>query len=474
MNRGALSVVAIVVAISAAAAGGGFLAGRRAGQDAVAGRQAVARPDAGADTGSAREGRKILFYRNPMGLADTSSVPKKDPMGMDYLPVFEGDEAESAPAGQIRISIGKVQKLGVRTEPAVMSTLDRAVSAVGRIEPDERRIHVIAPKFEGYVERLKVNATGQLVARGQTLFEAYSPELVAAQREYAIAARGLGSLKDAGSEAQAGMRQLAESGLARLRNWDVSGEQIKALEKSGMASRTLSFRSPVAGVVTEKKVLQGMRFMPGEPLYQVTDLSSVWVIADVFEQDIGAVKTGARAQVFVDAYPEKIFEGRVSHVYPTLSTETRTLPVRIELDNPGMLLKPGMFARVEMRMAARASALTVPFSAIIDSGVRRIVFVQAGEGRFEPREVKTGIQTGDRVEILEGVNAGENVVVAANFLIDAESNLKAALGSFGHAGHDKPARTDTRANGREDAAHPHEHGHAVQPETPEASPHAGH
>lgn len=446
MNKGAIAAAAAIAAI---AAGGGFLAGRSTGQAPAAGSRAAAEP--------AKQERRILFYRNPMGLPDTSPVPKKDPMGMDYIPVFEGeDEQASAAPGQIVIGTEKVQKLGVRVEPAAFGSLDRVVTAAGRIEPDERRVYTVAPKFEGYVERLLVNATGQPVGRGQPLFEVYSPELVSAQREYAIAAQGVESLQGATDGAREGMRQLAESSLARLRNWDVSEEQIRALAKSGEARRTLMLRSPVSGIVTEKKAVQGMRFMPGEMLYQVADLSSVWVVADVFEQDIGAVKVGARARVSIDAYPDKTFAGTVSYVYPTLSAETRTVPVRVELANPGTLLKPGMFARVETRSAGKSRALSIPSSAVIDSGTRTMVLVQAGEGRFEPRDVRLGVRSGERVEVLDGVHEGEPVVVAANFLIDAESNLRAAVSGFGHAAHGnpagggdaKPAAAGHRAKGR--------------------------
>jgi Cu/Ag efflux protein CusF len=189
----------------------------------------------------------------------------------------------------------------------------------------------------------------------------------------------------------------------------------------------------VSGVVTEKKAVQGMRFMPGEALYQVSDLSAVWVVADVFEQDLGLVKTGAKAQVRINSYPEKLFEGRVTYVYPTLKAETRTVPVRVELANPGLLLKPGMFAQMELQVGAKAQVVTVPVSAVIDSGTRQIVLIQLKEGRFEPREVKLGARSDTHVEVLSGVKEGELVVVAANFLIDAESNLKAAIGGFGSA-----------------------------------------
>jgi len=393
--------------------------------------------------------RKLLYYRNPMGLADTSPVPKKDPMGMDYIPVYEGED-EATPnagpgaAGQVRISTEKIQKLGVRTEPAGMRLLGKTIRAAGRIEADERRTFAVTAKFEGYVERLHVSATGQPVAKGQPLFEAYSPELVSAQREYAIAMQGLEAMKGAGTEAQAGMRQLADSSLARLRNWDLSAPQVAALMKSGQPQRTISFPSPVSGIVSEKKALQGMRFMPGELLYEVTDLSAVWVVADVAEQDIALIKTGAKARVTTTAYPTEGFEGRVTYVYPTLKAETRSIPVRVELANPGQRLKLAMFAQVELGVGGKSPVLAVPDSAVIDSGTRRIVLVQVGEGRFEPREVELGARAENYVEVLKGVRDGEPVVVAANFLIDAESNLKAAVGGLGgHAGHGSPATGGT-------------------------------
>ena len=425
------NIILAVVVLGAVGAGSYWLGGRAhpvGGDTTVAGA-------APASAASAVKKPKLLYYRNPMGLPDTSPTPKKDSMGMDYIPVYEGEDegADKGGANQVRISTEKIQKLGVKTEAAAVRTLGKTVRAAGRVEPDERRVFAIAPKFEGYVERLHVNVTGQPVGRGQPLFEVYSPELVSAQREYAIAAQGVRAMEGAGGEAEAGMKQLAESSLARLRNWDLSPEQVAALVKTGEAKRTITFRSPASGIVTEKKALQGMRFMPGDMLYQVTDLSSVWVIADVFEQDIALVKNGAKANLSINAYPGKTFEGRITYVYPTLKAETRTIPVRIELANPGQLLKPAMFAQVEIQAGAKAAVLTVPDSAVLDSGTRRIVLVQVKEGRFEPREVKTGASSDNYIEEREGVKEGEQVVVAANFLIDAESNLKAAIGGMAAA-----------------------------------------
>jgi Cu(I)/Ag(I) efflux system membrane fusion protein len=382
---------------------------------------------------------KILYYRNPMGLSDTSPVPKKDAMGMDYVPVFEGGEEaggakQTMGTGQIVLGIDKVQKLGVKSEVAALRMLDRTVRAVGKIEIDERRAYTIAPKFEGWVERLYVNTSGQAVSKGQPLFDVYSPELISALREYALAAQGESSLKDAGNDAKASMSQLAAASLARLKNWGIADEQIREFSQNKnqpQDKRSLTFYAPVSGVVVDKKAVQGMRFMPGEVLYQIADLSSVWVIAEVAEQDIGLVKTGSVAQISIAAYPERHFNGRVDFIYPTLDAATRTVQVRVELANPDRLLKPAMFANVELPVSNRGKVLTVPVSAVIDSGTRKIVLVRLAEGRFEPRTVKLGSRGENHVEVLEGLAEGEQVVTSANFLIDAESNLKAALSGMG-------------------------------------------
>lgn len=408
--------IALLAALTVAAGAGYWIGGRQA----AVGHDTAATAGAAPATG----GRKLLYYRNPMGLPDTSPTPKKDSMGMDYIPVYEGEDEDAG--GGVRISTAKVQRLGVRSEVVQRRVLDAVVRATGRVEVDERRLITITPKFEGYVEKLFVNATGQYVARGAPLFEAYSPELLATQREYAIAAQGLAQVKGADSATVDGMKRLADSALERLRNWDVTDEQIARLAAGGAPLRALTFRAPAAGHVIERRATQGMRFMPGEMLYQIADLSSVWVIADVFEQDLGRVRVGQPALVSLEAYPGSRFDGRVSYIYPTLRAETRSAQVRIELANPGGRIKPAMYAQVELRTAGSA-VLAVPNSALIDSGTRRIVLIDQGEGRFEPREVRTGARGDDFVAITEGLAEGERVVVAANFLIDAESNLKAAL-----------------------------------------------
>jgi Cu(I)/Ag(I) efflux system membrane fusion protein len=434
MKQANMAAVALLAA--AVAAGIGYWWGGQAGnrEAATAAQQDTA--------------RKILYYRNPMGLPDTSPVPKKDAMGMDYVPVYEGKGSDGGQAassfgasggsGQVNISVEKVQKLGVKTEQAALRMLDMTVRAVGKVEVDERHIHNIAPKFEGWIEKLHVRSTGEPVRRGQALFDAYSPELVSAQREYAIAAQGVAALKDADDETRLSMQRLAEASLQRLRNWDISEQQVKELAKSETARRSLTFHAfhaPANGIVLEKKAQEGMRFMPGEVLYQIADLSSVWVVADVFEQDIGLVQVGSRAQVKLNAYPDQPFEGVISLVYPTLDAATRTVPVRMEIANPQGLLKPAMFANVEIPVAGKGEVLTVPVSAVIDSGTRQVVLVQLAPGRFDPRVVRLGSRGENYVEVQEGIAEGEQVVISANFLIDAESNLKAALsGLDSHVG----------------------------------------
>jgi len=431
MNRMAWIGIAAFIAVTAAA---GYWLGARSTTEAP---QALVRVAEGE--------RKVLFYRNPMGLPDTSPVPKKDAMGMDYIPVYEGGEPEpDMPAGTVKISLDKVQLLGVRSEPAELRELNRAVRAVGTIQANERLLYTVAPRFEGWIEKLYVNTTGQAVGRGQPLMEVYSPDLVTAQEEYLIALRGASNLKDS-TEAQAVMQRLAEDALRRLRNWEISDQELEALQRDGKPGRLLVYRSAASGVVLQKPSVQGMRFMPGEVLFEIADLSSVWVIADVSEQDVGLVHLGQEAKLDIVAYPGKAFSGKVVFLYPTIDSETRTAKVRIELANPGGLLKPAMFANVELVSGhARGEGLAVPESAVLDSGARQLVLVRRGEGLFEPRTVKLGMRADGYIEVTEGLQAGEQVVVRANFLIDAESNLKAALETFG--GHsDHGAQTEAGA-----------------------------
>ncbi len=386
--------------------------------------------DHGAHSPSATPGeRKILYYRNPMGHPDTSPVPKKDPMGMDYIPVYDGDDQDG---GIVKVSPARVQMLGVRTEPAARRTLIRPVRAVGTVQFSERQRTVVSTKFEGWIEMLHVDTTGAPVRKGEPLMLVYSPLLVQTEHEYIDAAKMADSMaQSTDKDSRVSAERLVQGALQRLRYLDFPEAEIKRLQRERRASRTIAWPAPFSGIVLEKMAFEGMRFMPGEPLYRIAGISPIWVIAEIFEQDLAHVAVGQPATVTVKAYPGRSFTGRVAFIYPTVGQETRTGTVRIELPNLNGELKADMYAGVELEAHAGApEVLTVPDSAVIDNGVRQVVLIDHGEGRFEPRPVRLGIRADGYSEIHDGVQAGERVVVSANFLIDAESNLKAALSSF--------------------------------------------
>lgn len=359
--------------------------------------------------------RKIVHYRHPMGLPDISPVPKKDSMGMDYIPVYEGEEEDGS---TVKVSLDKVQRSGVRTAPAEMRRLVRPIRAPAIAKPDERTLYTVALRADSFIEKLYANETGRHVKQGEPLFRVYSPEMVRVQVDYRISANASGNRDERGA-------------LQRLQNLQIPQHVLDVLKRTGEPVIAFDWPSPVTGVVMEKKAIEGMMMKAGDEIVRLADLSSIWVIADVAEQDIGQIRLGAKAKVTFEAYPNETFEGRVTFMLHELDATTRTAKVRIEVANPDHRLKHEMFADVVINAGAGdPERLSVPLSALIDSGNRQVVLVDRGEGRFEPRQVKVGMRGEGFVEIKEGVKAGENVVVAANFLIDAESNLKAALASF--------------------------------------------
>jgi membrane fusion protein, copper/silver efflux system len=365
--------------------------------------------------------RKILYYRNPMGLPDTSPVPKKDWMGMDYIPVYEGEEPDDGKT--VKVSLDKIQRSGVRTEMVEARVIVRPVRAVGTVMHDESRLTIVAMRSDGFIEELFVGKTGQHVHAGEPLFRVYSPDIQRAQIDLLVA-MGTGQR---GADAA----RTLEGALQRLRNLAVPESRIKEVRESGANPRTLDWPAPATGDVIEKKVINGQRVKAGDELYRIADHSHVWVIADVAESDLSAIKIGTRATVMVRAYMTQPIEGEVTLIYPELRAETRTARVRIELPNPDGRLKVDMYADVVFHIGAgEAPVIAVPVSAVIDSGTRQVVLVAKGEGRFEPRPVKLGARGDGYVEVLDGVTKGEEVVTSATFLIDAESNLKAALQSF--------------------------------------------
>ena len=362
--------------------------------------------------------RKVLYYRNPMGLPDTSPKPKKDSMGMDYLPVYADEGAQGEAPGTVKIDPGRLQTLGVRTaEAQLRPAAARTIRATGTLQFDERHLATVTTKVSGWIEHLAVAATGDPVRRGQVLAEIYAPDLVASEEEYLIASKMGGSIAAASDQ--------------RLRALDIPDNEIARLRRTGRSARRIAVLAPEAGVVIDKPAQEGMRIDAGAPLYKTADLSTLWLIAEVQEQDLGAIQPGEPAHASFVAFPGRRFDGKVDFIYPSLSAETRTARVRIVLSNRDGALRAQMYATIEIEgAAAGAPALSVPNSAVLDSGARQVVLVAGGEGRFAPRTVQLGIHGDDWVQVLTGLAPGESVVTGANFLIDAESNLRAALQGF--------------------------------------------
>lgn len=384
------------------------------------------------------ESRRVLYYRNPMGLPDVSQVPKKDSMGMDYIPVYEGDEDDS---GIVKISPAKVQRTGVRSEPVVLRKVARPVRAPGIAKPDERTLYSVTLRADSFIEKLYVNEDGRHVEKGEPLFRIYSPDMVKVQVDYRIARAAGTTRSDAGA-------------IQRLANLELPPAVIEELQKTGEPVLAFDWPSPIGGFILKKNVVEGMMARMGDELFRIADLSSIWVIADVSEQDIGQVAIGDKARISFRAFPGETFEGQVTFILHELDPQTRTGKVRIQLANPEHRIKHEMFADVDIETSHQeAKQLAVPMSALIDSGKRQVVIIDRGEGRFEPREVKTGLRDSAFVAIKEGVKEGDKVVVSANFLIDAESNLRAALAGFS----DEPASKESDASG--DTPHDDTHSH---------------
>jgi Cu(I)/Ag(I) efflux system membrane fusion protein len=366
--------------------------------------------------------RKILFYRNPMGLPDTSPVPKKDSMGMDYIPVYEGDELSGGKT--IKVSLDRIQRSGVRTETVEPRVLVRSVRGVGSIAIDESRQTVVTMRSDGYVEEMFVDKTGQTVQAGQPLFRVYSQDIQQALAELIV-------VTGHGQATQAQDRFRIDGTMRRLRNLGVPESLIREVRERGVDTRTINWPAPATGTVVSKRVVNGQQAKAGDELYRIVDLSQVWVIADVAEGDLADIKLGTRATVTFRAYRSQPVEGVVAFIYPDVRTETRTVRVRIEVPNPDGRLKTDMYADVVFHVNAGLLPVTgVPTSAVIDNGTLQIVLVAKSDGRFEPRPVKLGRRGDGYVEVVDGLAAGEEIVTTATFLIDAESNLQTALKTF--------------------------------------------
>ncbi|MEW5900649.1 MAG: efflux RND transporter periplasmic adaptor subunit [Acidobacteriota bacterium] len=374
--------------------------------------------------------KKKIMYRSSMNPNEISEKPGKDSMGMDMVPfeVEEGGEvSEVGGRVTVKISPERQQLIGVTFGQAEIRDLHHILRTVAKFTYDETKIVDVNTKFPGWVERLDVDFQGQLVRSGVPLFSIYSPELVAAQEEYLLASKAGGLLVSAESAPARPERDpLVEGAKRKLLLWDITETQIKELERTQTLMKTMVFYAPFTGYVIEKNVLKGKYVMPGETLYKLADISTIWVLADVYEYELPLVSRGQQVTVELPYFPGESFTGKITYIYPYLADMTRTAKVRVELPNRDFKLKPDMYGTISIHLDL-GPKLSVPASAVLDSGTRKLVFIDRGEGYFEPREVKLGIRAGDFYEVIAGLQEGERVVTSANFLVDSESKLKAAI-----------------------------------------------
>jgi multidrug efflux pump subunit AcrA (membrane-fusion protein) len=401
-------------------------------------RQGASKPSAGSSVS-----HKLLFYRNPMNPAITSPAPAKDEMGMDYIPVYEDDGKASVKSAQqqaddffsketgvsglgvVTMTEQGIRLSGVQVAAAVQENIQRALRTVGLVVSDETRVHRMQTKVGGWVETLLINYTGQLVKKGSPILSIYSPELLSSQEEF-IKTRQSALRSAADAEDRTSAQRLRQSAQRRLELFDVPPDFIKELERTGKPQRAVTLLSPADGFVTAKDIFPGQEVKPGMELYTVTDLSVVWVDAEVYEYETRDVHVGQEGVLTTTYDPSLRLTGKIAYIYPYLNRESRTLKLRFDFDNKDLRLKPGMYVDVNL-MIDYGEGIVIPDSAIIDSGTRQVVFVDKGEGRFEPREVKAGVRSEGKTQVLSGLSAQDRVVIKANFLLDSESRLRALI-----------------------------------------------
>jgi len=370
--------------------------------------------------------KKIKYWAAPMDPTYIRNEPGKSPMGMDLVPVYE-DDAQSG--STISIDPVTAQNMGVRTAPVTRGEIFRRIRTVGLVGFDEPKQFSVNSKIAGWIEKLYVNETGQQVQKGQPLLEIYSPELVTAQEELILAKENLDALSGTQfPEIAKGAQRLLEASRRRLGLWDVSESQIAQIEQSGQSQKRLTLEAPYSGIVSKKLINEGMYIKPGMMLFEISDLSRVWVYADLYENELPFVKVGQKASVTLPYVGEKARTAKVTYLYPYVDPKTRTVKARLEFANPDLSLRPDMYVNVEIQAERRKNVLSIPSEAVLNSGEKKTVFVALGGGKFEPRLVKTGAQGDDgRLEIVEGVKEGEQVVTSAQFMFDSESRLREAI-----------------------------------------------
>jgi RND family efflux transporter MFP subunit len=376
-----------------------------------------------------KTGKKIKYWTSPMDPTFISNEPGKSPMGMDLVPVYEEEGEGKEPASTIRIDPVTMQNMGVRFGRVQRKALTKDIRTVGNIIYDETKIFKVNIKFSGWIEKLYVDFVGEDVKKGQPLFDIYSPELVTTQEEYLLALNQYESLSNSSyPRVREGSRRLLEASRTRLRFWDLTEKQIEAIGKTGKTKKTLTVYSPATGVVTQKDAFEGHYVKEGEHQFEIVDLSSVWVGVDVYEYELPWVRKGMAAEMDLSYIPGKRFKGKVLFIYPYLDPKTRTAKLRLAFPNPGYQLKPGMYADIYLKSVVATDSLVIPQEAVIDSGVRKIVFVALGEGKFQPRDVNIGLEGNDNeFQVLEGLSEGEEIVLSAQFMLDSESRLREAI-----------------------------------------------
>jgi RND family efflux transporter MFP subunit len=400
-----------------------------------------------------------------------SDTPGKSPMGMDLIPVYaeEPSSGKALPPGTVRIAPQTQQLIGVEYGEVEEQPLSKTILTVGRLAYDETKIARIQTRIDGWIENVFVDFTGMLVKKGQPLFSLYSPELFSAQQELLIAKKTMEAL--AGSEfrdVSANAESLYNSTRERLRLWNVTDGEIKQIENRGAPIRALTFYSPINGFVLTRNAYPGQRIAPDTELYSIADLSTVWVLADIFEYEVANIRLGQKATMTLPSYPGETFTGAVSYIYPGLDNTSRTLKVRLQFPNSNFKLKPDMWANVTLTIDY-GRQLSVPGSAVLDSGTEQIVFVALGDGYFEPRKIEVGAQVDSRYIVLNGLQRGEKIVTSGNFLIDSESKLKSALSDMGRPGHAEHGGSSPTGGGQKDQG-------SMQPEAMPGGQagHAGH
>jgi Cu(I)/Ag(I) efflux system membrane fusion protein len=370
--------------------------------------------------------RKILYWQAPMDPTEIYDHPGKSKMGMNLVPVYE-DQVSAGSA--ITIDPVTVQNMGIRVAPVRRIEFSRILRTTGNIDYNEEKLFTVNSKINGWVEKLYVSFTGQQVRKGQPLLEIYSPELVTTQEEYLLALKNKDLVSETSFDAiREGAESLVNSTKKRLLYWDISPEEIQRLEKERKVRKTITLRAPANGVVTHKNAVAGIRVNEGMNLYQIADLSTVWVYASVYDYEVPWIHLGQIAEIGLSYNPGKIYEGKISYIYPYLNEKARDVRIRIEFPNAKLDLKPGMYANITLRAQTIKDALVIPAEAVLRSGIRNVVFVTREEGKFEPREVKIG-EEGENgtLRIISGLLEGEKVVVSAQFLLDSESRLQEAI-----------------------------------------------